>query len=210
MKYLRISLSILITFIFALSLTGCGMDIPFPEQGHAKRALRHALEKGADKKAPAEFAAAQAIFDQASSQFRKSHEGNIEAKKGFFLARQAFEKAMYVAQPQWEKMAVNEEAKKWLSDLEAEWTRLESEAVHSKQLNKDAWEADGKLFKEKLKTAKEIISTDTMGAAVILEDMQNITNKWDKIFRPLIPLKNCSERKSNSAASRLFDNVPSL
>ena len=170
-----------------LVISGCG-NPPWVERFAARQAMSAALAKGADKKAPAEFAAAKEIMDKANLQV--SEWKHTEAIQTFIKATIAFERATWIVQTASERQVIMDQTNKKLVSLETNFKKLEVEAAKKEAVMKAKYETDAKAFMATIKTAKDGVIKDTIGVkATIAAELQPIYEKWNVAFRPLIPLK---------------------
>ena len=188
MKHIRFAISLMVVFALTLVIAGCG-DPPWVERGYAKQARQVAVAKGAEKGAPAEFAKAKALYDKADALMNKDKDAP-ETKQAYNAAKWAFERATWVVMTEPERQAEIDQMNKKLASMEKGWEKFEVEAGKLKADRKVAFEADAKTFKEGLKTAKERVMADTIGVkAKTAAELQPLYDKWDVVFRPVIPLK---------------------
>ncbi|MBU4121408.1 MAG: hypothetical protein KKA48_07630 [Proteobacteria bacterium] len=181
MKHFKYSVSFLMVIALALVFIGCAKP-PEAEQKAAKAAMDAAVSAGADKYAAADLDAAKKIWDTAET--RVKDKMYKEAKQGYVDAKAAFEKAAVAAAAG--KKAVADEANAAIAALEEGWKGIEAAAKKVEKKMKDqkgAWEADAKAFVEDLKTGKEMIAADPLGAKAKVAELKAVIEKWDATFK---------------------------
>ncbi|MBU4074329.1 MAG: hypothetical protein KKF28_02940 [Proteobacteria bacterium] len=181
MKHFKYSVSFLMVIALALVFIGCAKP-PEAEQKAAKAAMDAAVSAGADKYAAADLDAAKKIWDTAET--RVKDKMYKEAKQGYVDAKAAFEKAAGAAAAG--KKAVADEANAAIAALEEGWKGIEAAAKKVEKKMKDqkgAWEADAKAFVEDLKTGKEMIAADPLGAKAKVAELKAVIEKWDATFK---------------------------
>lgn len=201
MTRLKYSLSLIVCFALAFIVIGCTKP-PEAEKAAAKTAMDAAVSAGADVYAAAAFKSAKSIWDAAEAQMNnKKYE---EAKQGYINAKAAFEKAAGAAAAG--KKAVTDEANAAVVALEDAWKNLAAEAKRVEKKLKDnklkdkkaAWEADAKAFEGGLKTTRDMIAGDPIGAKNKAAELKSIIEKWDATFKELAaaPVKPAKVKKS--------------
>jgi hypothetical protein len=187
MNHARSAISFMVVFALIMVFAGCG-DPPWVERAAAKAAMRTAMAKGADKAATAEFTKAQSLWDKANAQIGEGKEA--DAKRSYIDAAVAFERATWVVMSGTERQTMISETSERLAALENKWKKIEVEAGKLEATKKAAWEADSKAFMEGVKACKEGLASDTVGVkARITSQLEPLFNKWEKAFRPIIPLR---------------------
>ena len=152
---------LMITVMLSAVLGGCSKPHE-ADRAAAGAAMQAGRQAGADRYAPAEFAAARNLWDASEAQVNeKKYE---EAKQGFIDARIAFEKAANAVEAG--KTAMIPEAAAAVAALEEGWKTLEviAKRTEHKMGKKKLWETDRNSFLEGLKAAKERVNADPAGA----------------------------------------------
>jgi hypothetical protein len=196
MKPFKYSVSWMIVLAFALVFIGCTKP-PEEEQKAAKAAMDTAMSAGADKYAAADLSAAKKLWDASEAQMKEKK--YKEAKQGYMDAKAAFDKASAAVEAG--KKAVTDEANAVISALEEGWKGIEATAkkVEKKlKAQKAAWKADAKAFTEGLKSAKDMIAADPIGAKAKAGELKATIDKWDASLKEFLsaPVKPETPKKA--------------
>lgn len=114
-------LSLMMTVMLAAMFSGCSKPYE-AEKAAARAAMEASRSAGADRYAPADFAAAQRLCDASEVQVKEKK--YQDAKQGYSDAKIAFEKATGSAEAN--KIALLPEAAAAVSALEEGWKNLEA------------------------------------------------------------------------------------
>jgi hypothetical protein len=198
MKHFKYPVLLLMVLALALFFIGCAKP-PEAEQQAAKAAMDAALTAGADKYAAAELDAAKKVWGAAEAQVKdKKYK---EAKQGYADAKAAFEKAAATIAAG--KKAVSDEAAAALTALEESGKGLDATAQKlGKKLKdrKDVWLSEATAFGNNLKTAKEMIAADPIGAKAKAGELKAFVEKWDAAFKELAAVPDKPEPKKAKKA----------
>jgi PBP1b-binding outer membrane lipoprotein LpoB len=193
MKKFKYSVLLVMVLAFALFVVGCAKP-PEAEQQAAKVSMDAAAAAGADKYAIADLTAAKKIWDAAEAQVKdKKYK---EAKQGYVDAKAAFEKATAAVAAG--KKAVADEVTTALMAVEESGKGLEATAqkLDKKLLDKkDVWLSEATVFGDTLKTAKEMIAADPMGAKAKVDELKAFIDKWDAAFKEIAAIPDKPEPK---------------
>ena len=182
MKQVRLLVSVLMVLSLVMVMAGCSKP-PEAEQKAAKTAMDAAMSAGADKYAAADLGTAKKAWDSAESQMKdKKYK---EAKEGYVAAKAAFEKA--AAGVASGKKAMADQANAALAGTEEAWKKVEDEGkkLEKKMKDKEAWANDSKAISEGLAKAKEMVSSDPVGAKAKADELKGMVDKWEGTLKEL-------------------------
>ena len=187
MKRSMFFVSAMMTVIVAVAVIGCSQP-PEAEKLAAKTAMDDAVSAEAPRYASADYAAAKKLWNTSETQMKEKK--YPEAKQGYIDAKAAFEKASgSVAAGK--KAVVGEvntnELNAAVVRLEEDWKNLQvlAKKVEAKLAKKKPWENDSKTFTERLKAAKDMLTTDPVSAKLKIDSLRPFIDSYTKIFKQI-------------------------
>jgi hypothetical protein len=74
-----------------------------------------------------------------------------------------------------------------LAGTEEAWTKVEAEGkkLEKKMKDKEAWANDSKAISEGLAKAKEMVSSDPVGAKAKADELKGMVDKWEGALKEL-------------------------
>ncbi len=179
--------SLVMMVIVAVAVIGCSQP-PEAERLAAKTAMDDAVSAEAPRYASADYAAAKKLWNTSEKQTKEKK--YPEAKQGYIDAKAAFEKASgSVAAGK--KAVVGEvntnELNTAVVRLEEDWKNLQvlAKKVEAKLAKKKPWENDSKTFTERLKAAKDMLTTDPVSAKLKIDSLRPFIDSYTKIFKQI-------------------------